>query len=120
MLRRFVWASALAFLILTSATPVAADGKPPQEYDTLVSTTGDFPPIAWLNYWNAAFVGYGGTYDDAFAIAKATAARAGWETKDIAPKPPAPPVAGSVYVVLIIHTAPPGGDPPPINGPMDE
>lgn len=112
----------LAMLLVAGcgALPVAADGKPPQEYDTLVSATGDFPPIVWLNYWNAAFVGYGGAYDDAFAIAKDAAARAGWETKEILPKPPKQPVAGPLYVVLIIHTALPWGDPPPINGPMDE
>lgn len=119
MLRRFCPVLALS-LLLALAAPVGAEGKPPQEYDTLVSATGDFPPIVWLEYWNAAFVGYGGTYDDAFAMAKAAAARAGWETKDVLPKPPQPPVGGPVYVVLILHTAPPGGEAPPIIGRFDE
>jgi hypothetical protein len=107
-------------LILCLAAPVAADGKPPQQYDTLVSATGDFPAITWLEYWNAAFVGYGATYDEAFAMAKAAAARGGWETANILPKPPNPPVAGPLYLVLIIHTAPPGGDQPPIIGRYDD
>jgi hypothetical protein len=100
------------------AMPVAADGKPPQQYDTLVSTTGDFPAIPWLDYWNAAFAGYGATYDDAFAMAKAAAARAGWETANILPKPPATPMTGPLYLILMIHTP---GEPGPccIAGVMD-
>ena len=77
--------------LIVSAWEVAqAAGKPPQEYRILTSTTGDFPAITWLDYWNAAFVGFGGAYQDAFAMAKDTAARSGWETANIAPESPAP------------------------------
>lgn len=110
----------LIVLALSVSAPVAADGKPPQAYDTLVSTTGDFPPIIWLDYWNAAFVGYGATYDEAFTMAKAAAARGGWETANILPKPPNPPITGPLFLVLVIHTAPPGGDQPPIIGRFDD
>jgi len=110
---------ALCIVALCCATPVAAEGKPPQEYRILTSTTGDFPPITWLDYWNAAFIGFGGTYQDAFIMARDAAARGGWETATITPESPAPIVGGPVWVVLIIHTAPPGGDAPPIAGPMN-
>jgi hypothetical protein len=110
----------LFVVMLCQAALVEADGKPPQEYDTLVSTTGDFPAITWLEYWNAAFVGYGATYDEAFTMANAAAARGGWETANILPKPPNPPITGPFYLVLVIHTAPPGGDPPPIIGRFDD
>ncbi len=106
-------------LALCGAAPVAAEGKPPQEYRILTSATGDFPPIEWLDYWNAAFVGYGGTYNEAFTAARNAAAKGGWETANIAPEAPAPITNGPLWVVLMIHTAPPGGDPPPINGSMD-
>lgn len=111
---------ALCIVALCSAAPVAAEGKPPQEYRILTSTTGDFPPITWLDYWNAAFVGFGGTYQDAFTMARDAAARGGWETATITPESPAPTVSGPVWVVIIIHTAPPGGDTPPIAGRMNE
>jgi len=110
----------LLIVALCCAAPVEAAGKPPQEYRILTSTTGDdFPPITWLEYWNAAFVGFGGTYQDAFAMARDAAARGGWETANITPESPAPAVNGPVFVVLIIHTAPPGGDKPPIIGLID-
>lgn len=115
---RFVIACC-AILALCRAAPVDAAGKPPQEYRILASTTGEFPPIALLDYWNGAFVGYAGTYTDAFTMARDAAARGGWETANISPETPAPVTSGPVWVVLIIHTAPPGGDPPPIAGPMD-
>lgn len=116
---RFV-AVCCMILALCCAAPADAAGKPPQEYRILTSTTGDLPPIEWLTYWNAAFVGFSGTYADAFAIARDNAARGGWETAGILPETPAPTANGPVWVVLIIHTAPPGGDPPPIAGPMDD
>lgn len=115
---RFVLACCL-ILALGCAAPASAEGKPPQEYRILTSTTGDFPPIAWLDYWNAGFVGFAGTYLDAFTIARNAAARGGWETAGILPETPAPASTGPVWVVIIIHTAPPGGDPPPIIGPID-
>ncbi len=115
---RFV-AACLLLVALCCATPVGADGKPPQEYRILTSTTGDFPAITWLDYWNAAFVGFGGVYQDAFTMARDAAARGGWETAAIVPESPAPVVTGSVWVVLMIHTAPPGGDKPPIIGLID-
>ncbi len=115
---RFITAC-LLIVALCCAAPVGAAGKPPQEYRILTSTTGDFPAITWLDYWNAAFVGFGGAYQDAFAMAKEAAARGGWETAAIVPDSPAPTARGTVWVVLMIHTAPPGGDPPPIIGLMD-
>ena len=116
---RFITAC-LLILTLCCAAPVEAAGKPPQEYRILTSTTGDFPTITWLDYWNAGFVGFGGTYQDAFAMAKDAAARGGWETATISPESPAPAASGAVWVVLMIHTAPPGGDPPPIIGTLDD
>ncbi len=118
-MRRWLWIVPVVLALMVAAH-ASADGKPPQQYDTLVSTTGDFPAITWLAYWNAAFVGYGATYDEAFAMAKAAAARGGWETANILPKPPSPPVTGPLYLVLVIHTAPPGGDLPPIIGRFDD
>ena len=109
----------LLIIALCCATPVEAAGKPPQEYRILSSTTGDFPAITWLDYWNAAFVGFGGAYQDAFAMAKDASARGGWETESIVPESPAPTLNGPVWVVLMIHTAPPGGDKPPIIGLID-
>jgi len=109
-MRRWLFALGLLILPFSLAPSVAANDKPPQQYDTLVSTTGDFPPITWLEYWNAAFVGYGATYDEAFAMARAAAARGGWETATITPKPPNPPVTGPLYLMLVIHTQ---GDPGP-------
>ncbi|MCA1666372.1 MAG: hypothetical protein LC793_03040 [Thermomicrobia bacterium] len=107
----------LLLLTLCCAAPVAASGKAPQDYRILTSTTGDdFPAITWLDYWNAAFVGFGETYQDAFAMARDAAARSGWETANIAPASPAPVVNGPVWVILMIHTVPPGGDTPPIIG----
>ncbi|MHB8646755.1 MAG: hypothetical protein ACYDAR_13275 [Thermomicrobiales bacterium] len=115
------WITAcLLIVVLCGAAPVAAAGKPPQEYRILTSATGDdFPPITWLEYWNAAFVGFGGTYQDAFTMARDAAARGGWETANIVPESPAPVAYSPVFVVLIIHTAPPGGDQPPFNGAME-
>lgn len=115
---RFVMACGM-ILALCCAAPVEAGGKPPQEYRVLVSPTGEFPPVPLLEYWNGAFVGFAGTYTDAFAIARDNAARGGWETAGIAPETPVPSGSGPVWVVLLIHTAPPGGDAPPIAGPMD-
>lgn len=117
MMRLF--AASLLIVTLCCATPIAASGKPPQEYRILTSTTGDFPAITWLDYWNAAFVGFGGTYQDAFTMARDAAARGGWETATITPESPAPSINGPVWLVLMIHTAPPGGDSPPIIGLMD-
>jgi hypothetical protein len=116
---RFVMACGI-LLALCCAAPVAAAGKQPQEYHILASTTGDFPALPLLDYWNGAFVGFAGTYTDAFAIARDAAARGGWETAGIVPETPAPATGGSVWVVLLIHTAPPGGDPPPIAGILDD
>ncbi len=116
---RFILAC-LLIIALCCAAPVEAAGKPPQEYRILTSTTGDFPTITCLDYWNAGFVGFGGTYQDAFAMAKDAAARGGWETATISPESPAPAASGAVWVVLMIHTAPPGGDPPPIIGTLDD
>lgn len=115
---RFITACLLV-LALCCAAPVEAAGKPPQEYRILTSTTGDFPAITWLDYWNAAFVGFGADYQDAFAMARDAATRGGWETANITPESPAPVAGVPVWVVLMIHTAPPGGDPPPIIGAMD-
>lgn len=113
------FAACLLIVALCRAAPVGATGKPPQEYRILISATGDFPAITWLDYWNAAFVGFGGAYQDAFAMARDAAARGGWETAAIMPESPAPVASGPIWVVLMIHTAPPGGDTPPIAGPMD-
>jgi hypothetical protein len=118
-LMRFVMACGV-LLALCCAAPIDAAGKQPQEYHILASTTGDFPQIALLDYWNGAFVGFAGTYTDAFDIARDAAGRGGWETSGIAPETPAPVADGPVWVVLLIHTAPPGGDPPPIAGLMDD
>lgn len=115
-----IMAACLLVLALCCATPVDAAGKPPQEYKILSSTTGDFPPITWLDYWNAAFVGFAGTYTDAFTIARDAAARGGWETANIVPEAPTPQFTAPVYIVLIIHTAPPGGPRPPIIGLIDQ
>jgi hypothetical protein len=102
------------------AAPADAAGKEPQEYQILASTTGDFPSLALLDYWNGAFVGFAGTYTDAFAIARDAAGRGGWETAGIIPEMPAPVTDGQVWVVLLIHTAPPGGDPPLIAGTIND
>ena len=104
-------------LALRCAVPVDAAGKQPQEYHILSSTTGEFPAIALLDYWNGAFVGFAGTYTDAFAIARDAAGRGGWETAGIGPETPVPITSGPVWVVLLIHTA---GDEGPccIVGPM--
>jgi hypothetical protein len=115
---RFMMACAM-LLALCCAAPVDAAGKAPQEYRILTSTTGEFPHIDLLDYWNGAFVGFAGRYTDAFAIARDAAGRGGWETAGIVPETPAPVTDGPVWIVLLIHTAPPGGDPPPIAGLMD-
>jgi hypothetical protein len=108
-------------LALCCAASTDAAGKQPQEYHILASTTGDFPAIALLDYWNGAFVGFAETYTDAFVIARDAASRGGWETSGIAPETPAPVLCpGPVWVVLLIHTAPPGGDSPPIAGIIDD
>lgn len=109
----------LLIVALCCAAPVNAAGKPPQEYRILTSTTGDFPAIiTWLDYWNAAFVGFGADYQSAFAMARDAATRGGWETATITPESLAPVAGVPVWVVLMIHTAPPGGDTPPIIGSM--
>lgn len=110
------FAACCLLLALCCAVPVDAAGKPPQEYRIVTSTTGDFPPVVWLDYWNAAFVGFGGTYADAFAMARDAAARGGWETAGIVPDSPAPAASGPLWLIIMIHTAPPGGDAPPIIG----
>ncbi|MGI8855700.1 MAG: hypothetical protein ACR2JW_08115 [Thermomicrobiales bacterium] len=116
---RFVVIGGL-LLALCCAAPVDAAGKAPQEFRILASTTGEFPAIALLDYWNGAFVGFAGTYTDALMIARDAAANGGWETAGIVPEIPAPVANGPVWVVLLIHTAPPGGDPPPIIGRIDD
>src|ERR1700712_1778030 len=108
-------------LALVCAAPADAAGKQPQEYHILSSTTGNFPSLPLLDYWNGAFVGFAGTYTDAFTIARDAAGRGGWETAEIVPETPTPvTTSGSVWVVLLIHTSPPGGDPPPIAGIIDD
>ena len=101
-------AACLLLLLLCRATPVEAAGKQPQEYRIVTSTTGDFPAIAtitWLDYWNAAFVGFGGTYLDAFTMARDAAARGGWETANIVPETSPPATSGPIWLILMIHTA---------------
>jgi glycine/D-amino acid oxidase-like deaminating enzyme len=53
-------------------------------------------------------------------IARDAAGRGGWETAGIIPEMPAPVTDGQVWVVLLIHTAPPGGDPPLIAGTIND